>query len=302
MQNTPNLSLLEPITHETQSRPFSIHNTLVNPDIDLVLYLHWHNEIEFLYIKSGEALFYVEEIEYHLREGDAIFIPPSCLHMAKQMNKSHCDFYAIVFSSLLFSDINPVFNKYLEPVFYNNLPCSLKLTNSIPWQKKLLNHLEHIINLNHQNIDEIDLDIRGTLMIMWQQLYNNHLSKIKVPENYRRLSMQLNESIKYIHELYYTDITLSTLADISYFSREQFCRSFKQLTGMTPFNYLNRFRILKSCEYLINTSKKTTDIAVLCGFNNISYFNRVFMRFIKMSPTSYRKIREDRRIKMNESF
>ncbi|MGN6712236.1 helix-turn-helix domain-containing protein [Anaerocolumna jejuensis] len=47
--------------------------------------------------------------------------------------------------------------------------------------------------------------------------------------------------------------------------------------------------LIKSCGYLINTSKKITDIAALCGFNNISYYNRDFIRIIKISPAAYRK-------------
>lgn len=291
MYKTPNLTLLEPISHQTHSRPFSMHHIMVDTDIDLVLYLHWHNEMEFFYVESGETLFLIEDKEYHLQAKEAIFIPPNRLHMAKRIGDKHCEFYAIVFSPSTISDtkINLFSNGHMGSDLYT-IYDGFHLGNSLMWQKDLLDFLKSIFLLYEYNIDTVDLEIRGYLMIIWQRLYNNYLSQIKRPENYNRLCAQLNNALNYIHDSYDTEITLNDLANIANFSREQFCRSFKLLTGTTPFNYLNRYRIIKSCEYLINTSKKITDIAVLCGFNNISYYNRVFSKFIKMSPKTYRKI------------
>ena len=52
--------------------------------------------------------------------------------------------------------------------------------------------------------------------------------------------------------------------------------------------HLNRLRIVKSCEMLLRTDKKITEIASLCGFNNISYFNRTFYKIMGISPSGYR--------------
>jgi AraC-like DNA-binding protein/mannose-6-phosphate isomerase-like protein (cupin superfamily) len=287
-----NSSLLEQIPHITQSRPFSFHHTIVPPCTESVLYLHWHSEIEFLYIEHGKATFCVEGLEYHLNSGDAIFVPQNLLHMAKGLNDSDCEFYAIVFSTsfLLDSYKNPHYAKYLLPITYNSLPCTLHLTPVNPWHKNILNNLSLIFNISlADNLTDWELHLQGMLLIIWQELYNNHLSKIRVPKNFSRLIQQLETSLNYIYNSYADEITLEHLAGISNLSKGQFCRLFKQLTGYRPFSYLHRYRVLKSCEFLMHTQKKVTEIATLCGFNNISYYNREFIKIMKITPSAYRK-------------
>ena len=67
--------LAERITHQTSSRPFLIHHTLVNKNIELALYLHYHNEMELFYMAEGEVNFVIEDETYRLKSGDAMFVP-----------------------------------------------------------------------------------------------------------------------------------------------------------------------------------------------------------------------------------
>lgn len=124
---------------------------------------------------------------------------------------------------------------------------------------------------------------------MWDVLYQNHISKIGVEKSLQTLSAQLAPALSYIQQNYQQEVSLEELAFSVHLSKGQFCRIFKQLTGMTPFHYLVRYRILQSCNALICTDKKITDIATSHGFNNISYYNRAFIQLINMTPSQYRK-------------
>ena len=103
------------------------------------------------------------------------------------------------------------------------------------------------------------------------------------------MEKQIQEVIAFIQQHYQEDISLELLAQTIHISETQLCRSFKQLTGSTPFTYLKRYRIMKSCEWLDDSDKKISEICSLCGFNNISYYNREFLRIMKMTPSAYRK-------------
>ena len=64
-------SYIENITHQTQHRPFSIHHTIVQPNVPCALYLHCHSEMEFFYLEKGKVTLQVEDKDYFLQEGDA---------------------------------------------------------------------------------------------------------------------------------------------------------------------------------------------------------------------------------------
>ena len=99
----------------------------------------------------------------------------------------------------------------------------------------------------------------------------------------------MQKSVSYIETHYMEDLTLEELASLVHLSRGQFCRLFQAWTGMTPFCYLNRCRVLNSSQMLAKSSQKISEVASLCGFNSISYFNRTFLKITGMTPSSYRK-------------
>jgi AraC-like DNA-binding protein len=67
-----------------------------------------------------------------------------------------------------------------------------------------------------------------------------------------------------------------------------FCRFFKNSTNKTFLQFLNEFRVGKSCQLLINGEKNIKQICYEVGFNSLTNFNRVFKSFKGQSPTEYR--------------
>ena len=101
-------------------------------------------------------------------------------------------------------------------------------------------------------------------------------------------SERLAPVVEYMHQNYAYEITLAELAALLPMSEGQFCRVFKQVMKLSPMQYLMRYRILQSCRMLQDTDKKVGEIANLSGFNNISYFNKVFLNTIGCTPKEYR--------------
>lgn len=287
MYTNTDSKLQEQISHTTDSAPYSVHYTRVPADTVPALYLHWHNEMEYLYLEEGDLLFQIENRSFPLHAKEGIFIPPGLLHSAKNTGNSPISFYALVFSSnfLLSSFDTYSYNTYILPVMHNNLRFAIVLRESAPWQKDILDFLHNIFFTRNGN----ELYIRGFALLIWDTLYRNHIIKIGVQKSLQTLSVQLSPAITYIQKHYQQTVTLEELASTVHLSEGQFCRVFKHLTGMTPFHYLIRYRILQSCNALSNTNKKITDIATLHGFNNISYYNRAFMQLMNMTPSQYRK-------------
>lgn len=95
--------------------------------------------------------------------------------------------------------------------------------------------------------------------------------------------------MQYLQDNFNNSVTLAELEQHFHISQGHLCRSFKAVTHMTPFEYLNYYRISKSMEMLMDTDEEIGQIALRTGFNNISYFNRTFQRFVHMTPRAYRQ-------------
>ena len=92
----------------------------------------------------------------------------------------------------------------------------------------------------------------------------------------------------YADEMLCTDITLQELAQIYRKNPKYMGRLFKQETGVSFNEYCIDLRLKKAGKMLLNTEEKIIDIAMECGFDNISYFNRSFKKKFSLSPGQYR--------------
>ena len=100
---------------------------------------------------------------------------------------------------------------------------------------------------------------------------------------------QIKTVLNYIRKNYASRLTLADLADVLNLSPEHFCRLFHSITGKSPIDYLNYYRIECACELLSSSQKSITEVAYSCGFNDLSYFNRIFKRYKKVTPGHYQK-------------
>lgn len=287
MQQEKNSELYEPIEHITASAPYAIHYTRQKLGYEPTIYLHWHDEMEFLLMEQGDILFQIEDKTYTLHEGDGIFVPSGLLHSARSLSDKQPIFYAFVFSpGFISSHFDArLYNKYILPVMHNNFPYALMLNSKIEWHKKILEHLHDIFHTEKAG----ELYIRGLTLLIWDLLYQHHIDGLDTNKAMQGLSAQLSPAFTFMHDNYHQNITLKEIASCVYLSESEFCRAFKQLTGMTAFHYLIRYRVLQSCNELLQTNKKIADIALSCGFNNISYYNRAFIKIMNMTPSAFRK-------------
>jgi AraC-like DNA-binding protein len=83
-------------------------------------------------------------------------------------------------------------------------------------------------------------------------------------------------------------ISLKQVADLVYMTESNFCKFFKKATSTTFSDYLNELRINEACHLLLSTEDNISKIANDSGFESLSYFNRVFLRKIKLTPSVFR--------------
>lgn len=281
--------------HGTAQFPVGLHKLEYPADTDVMFYVHWHQEFEFLVLTEGKVLFTIEDRKYVMNPGDIVFINSNYLHMAKNICGGVCSFYAIDFSyHVLNEDIHSIFSKkFIRPILNDKyvFPEFMPVNEDEDkcWQKDIRNYLHEIGECPEHELEPFELMIRSRILAIWDILDKNCVRAQKDNDIESRYSERLEPVISYIKENYAYEITLGELAAILPMSEGQFSRVFKQTMKLSPIQYLMRYRILQSCKLLQDTEKKIGEIANLSGFNNISYFNRVFLNTIGCTPKEYRE-------------
>ena len=94
---------------------------------------------------------------------------------------------------------------------------------------------------------------------------------------------------QYIRKNYANDLSVEAIAKSVYLSSAYLCTVFKKQTGTTLIRYLTSYRMEKAIQLLANPALKTSEIARLVGYNNISYFNLLFKEHTGKTPGQFRK-------------
>ena len=94
---------------------------------------------------------------------------------------------------------------------------------------------------------------------------------------------------KFIHENLESPLPLGTVARVAGLSESHFCRLFKDSTGLTLTDYVNRCRVEWAKKELLKSDARVSEIAFLVGYQSLSQFNRSFARIVGTSPTRWRQ-------------
>lgn len=100
---------------------------------------------------------------------------------------------------------------------------------------------------------------------------------------------KINRAIQYIFDHYDREVRLTDVADRIGMSDSAFSRFFKKCTGHNFVPYLNQLRINQACMILMHEHKPISTVCFEVGFNNLSNFNRTFIRQKGVTPTEFRE-------------
>ena len=98
----------------------------------------------------------------------------------------------------------------------------------------------------------------------------------------------VKRAVDYIHTHYADEISRQALAEAVGASPAYVTRVFREQTGLTPWQYLNRYRVAQAQRLLRESDATITEIAGLTGFNDSAYFSRIFRRECGSSPNTFR--------------
>ncbi len=273
--------------------PFKIlktreQNLLFQEDRDMILYelLHQHEEIQISLIEKGSGNLLVGDAFTSFNQGDVIIFGKNLPHVLK--SEEPCSMISIFFTKECFG--KDFFNlPDLEEIstFLDQSDKGLLISSNLDQIKKLINQFGEASKLNRFQLflTILDLISKSEKKQLSSFLYNKELSF----NEGKRMSMVFDFLMKNIEK----DVTLQEVADVAAMSKNAFCRYFKQRTNKTFFQFLIEIRIERACGLLLkNPDISITEVSELCGFKNLSNFNRKFKEIKLMSPKMIKKSRK----------
>lgn len=252
--------------------------------------LHWHNETEFIVIKKGEGIVSVDLTAYNVKSGDIIIVLPGQLHSIEQKENKIMEYENILFKpQLLKSSGYDICNdSFIDSILLgnSNIVSFINEQNSI--HNQIIKTITEIDALCETRPYGFQLAVKGMLFEIVFLLISQEASDNKKRTNKKSLE-KIKSIINYLENHYHENITIEQMAKECFYSKSYFMKFFKETMGISFISYLNDYRLEIAAKKLISSSENILDIAISCGFDNLSYFNRSFKKKFGISPGKYRK-------------
>ena len=281
------------------SFPFNLLNIVLSMYPFCSFPAHWHPEIEVTYVVDGEMTYIANQKSFHLRKGDILFVNANVLHAGEQYQNSDCTYYCFCLDPLI---IHGFEHSRTEGVCINPLVQDVNFSYALFNGEKeeygpLRPLIEKLIKVTQAQESGYELLIQGILCEFWYYVfryYQDYLTLIsrqnQISQNVRnKQRRRLKNSLALIYDNYTEPITLAQIAAASHTSKSEFCRLFKKTLHQTPFDFLLQYRIEKSLPLLRQEDFPITEIAIQAGFSGPSYYAEVFRKYMRCSPSQYRK-------------
>lgn len=253
---------------------------------------HFHTECQLVYVLSGSGTRIIGDSIEHFEEGDLTFVGPNVPHVWYSKPEPGSGGHDAISIALY---INPdVLSEKLEGLidtkelrqFFTESARGISICGT----KKIL-----ITDILKKMPEQKNI----TLLASFTQILNHLLDPeeliwLNAPSLLSAYSGQapgrVHKLMHYIQQNFKDEITLQQAASVSGLQIHSFCRFFKTLTNRTFSDFLNEVRISFACKLLQQSDLPVTQIALECGYTNISYFNRCFKKINKVAPKEYRNL------------
>lgn len=251
--------------------------------------LHWHDEMEIIYIKKGMGLVTIEFEQYTVSNDTIILILPGQLHSIEQFEHHSMEYENIIFDvSMLFSKKeDSSSSKFLSPLLNGQILVPSIYTSISKHYDAISTCIDDCDEICKTKPEGYELFIKGKLFEFFYILSNRCRTEetIRTPKQLNKMKLIL----KHVETHYREKITIKEMADLVEFSESHFMRYFKESMGISFIHYLREYRLTMAARLLLASEASILSIAEEVGFDNLSYFNRAFKEKYHMTPRDYRK-------------
>lgn len=243
---------------------------------------HWHNECELVLVRKGSFRLTVDGREFVLSQGDCAFVVGGSMHGGEPEG---CVYDCLVFDAGTLLKCCSACANMMRPILNHD-------KRLIPLFKKgseAAQQVQSVIDDMLKADFAYEFSVQSGLLSLFGYILKTEacFDEKETPAADIKKIKKFKKVLTYIEQHYREQITLEEMAKQCGMNRNYFCRAFKEYTGRTPIEYLNYFRIESACEQIAGTEDKLREIAQSCGFNDYSYFIKVFKSQKGATPRDY---------------
>ncbi|MBD5512851.1 MAG: AraC family transcriptional regulator [Lachnospiraceae bacterium] len=293
----PDEALFSPAPLSDIDFPVNIYSTNLSKLYMRMIRWEWHDDVEITLVKSGHALLRLSDQNIPLSPGDGFFLNQNQLHSIRSADKEACILHTIKFHpSFLFGyGKTGMSAKYLTPVLSSSFLHCLLLKAQDDSTKEMHRLAEDTFSHCLEKRFGYELAVKSLLCYFWKLLLPFATPPDGVPAESPHNSIdsaRIKQAILFIENKYMEPLTLEEIAASIHVSKSECCRCFQRALGLTPFEYLLKFRIFESTRKIMRGDEAADSISTLAasvGFNSTSYYNKLFKKYLNCTPTEYKK-------------
>ena len=272
--------------HGTKDDPFSTYH-IENGGQSFQIPVHWHDELEIIYVKSGFLTVNISGENYIGKPGDAFVVSPGNLHFMGSQTGT-VDYFTFLFplKYIAFRSDDMLDDKLIEPLNSGHLMISPEIKDTVKEQ------CEQLAGVYAAEIDESESKITGQIkkkIILLQFIHELWKKGFIVENDTTGRNTVEKEMVSYIQQNYTGKILLREFGEQFHLSEKYISRYFKEHFHITLSQYVTYLRLEHAKQMLQETDISVTEVAMQSGYQNISYFIRSFKKMYGVSPLKYRK-------------
>ncbi|MCI8484633.1 MAG: AraC family transcriptional regulator [Lachnospiraceae bacterium] len=294
-------SLQSVLEYGTPEFPFMYYYDEINRYHEKSVEWHWHNELELSFVVAGPVECYVGKEKVELQSGDALFVNQGIIHRFASGSGAVMVHY--VFGSEFISPFGSrIHTQYVLPVLVSSLLLKKIEGESAEGQSILKNMIRMHSELEIQ-AEAWELRVKNCMLHVWNDLYGMLKEELlslsgNKTKNDNRTYARIRKMLNYIHRNYGEEMTLEEIAESADISKSEALRCFKAGLQTTPMAYLTQYRLNCAKDLLQKGQDSVQKIALKCGFDNSSYFCKVFKKHLGISPLEFCEVYADENLKI----
>lgn len=279
------LELKENKPHGTKEYSFTQY-FMHNPKRAFHIPVHWHDEVEIVFVKKGRITIYVGDESFQATAGDLFFVNSGELHFMESDDMS-VEYYTLLFplSFLSFQMDDALEQEVFLPLRQKNLLLPIQL-KGLQEEAQMTDLIREIIQVNDEK--EIGYQLRTRILLL--ELIEGLLKEDGlVPAVFGNAAGMQRELLAYIQEHYTEKITLHMLAEEFHLSEKYISWYFKEHFSISFTQYVAHLRMTRAKDILLTSEQSVTEVALSCGYPSVNLFIRSFKDMYGITPLQYRK-------------